>query len=166
MCLCVPVHFIYTSPVVFLPFSPCQTALVSVLLCLQNLTGGGFEENLASMNLQEGVDFFHFNWYNYVHLTLVSIKRGKRRPTCVQEKCVCWLKMKFMFSWSKFQLIRSWSQHRMQRYYCILYHPLTESLNSLTALDYVILWGNVGLNTYRLVRSTDKSYFSVTAKLC
>ena len=28
---------------------------------LQNLTGGGFEGNLQSLKLTEGVDFFHFN---------------------------------------------------------------------------------------------------------
>ncbi|KAK7501529.1 hypothetical protein BaRGS_00007333 [Batillaria attramentaria] len=33
-----------------------------VIICVKmNLTGGGFEENLASLELQEGVDFFHFN---------------------------------------------------------------------------------------------------------
>lgn len=32
-----------------------------LLKILQDLTGGEFEKNLASLNLKEGVDFFHFN---------------------------------------------------------------------------------------------------------
>lgn len=34
---------------------------VFLLKILQDLTGGEFEKNLASLNLKEGVDFFHFN---------------------------------------------------------------------------------------------------------
>ncbi|XP_070185848.1 queuosine-tRNA galactosyltransferase-like [Littorina saxatilis] len=33
-----------------------------VVICVKmNLTGGGFEDNLASVNLQEGVNYMHFN---------------------------------------------------------------------------------------------------------
>lgn len=32
-----------------------------LLKILQDLTGGEFEKNLASLNLKEGVDFYHFN---------------------------------------------------------------------------------------------------------
>lgn len=35
--------------------------VVFLLKILQDLTGGEFEKNLASLNLKEGVDFFHFN---------------------------------------------------------------------------------------------------------
>lgn len=35
--------------------------LMVFFLILQDLTGGEFEKNLASLNLKEGVDFFHFN---------------------------------------------------------------------------------------------------------
>ncbi|XP_076442714.1 queuosine-tRNA galactosyltransferase-like [Babylonia areolata] len=33
-----------------------------VIICVKmNLTGGGFEDNLASLNLEEGTDYIHFN---------------------------------------------------------------------------------------------------------
>ena len=37
------------------------TPINEVPFSLQDLTGGVFEQNLASLNLREGVDFFHFN---------------------------------------------------------------------------------------------------------
>ena len=40
-------------------------ALIALTQCtlrtLQDLTGGGFEENLASLNLKEGQDYYHFS---------------------------------------------------------------------------------------------------------
>ena len=32
-----------------------------ILISLQGLTGGQFEENLESLHLQEGKDYYHFN---------------------------------------------------------------------------------------------------------
>lgn len=39
-----------------------QSAKPPFIICMKlDLTGGEFEKNLASLNLKEGVDFFHFN---------------------------------------------------------------------------------------------------------
>lgn len=34
---------------------------VNVCVYVQDLTGGGFEQNLASLNLKEGEDYYHFS---------------------------------------------------------------------------------------------------------
>lgn len=44
------------------PIVHFQTAKPPFIICMKlDLTGGEFEKNLASLNLKEGVDFFHFN---------------------------------------------------------------------------------------------------------
>lgn len=44
------------------PIVHFQSAKPPFIICMKlDLTGGEFEKNLASLNLKEGVDFFHFN---------------------------------------------------------------------------------------------------------
>lgn len=44
------------------PIVHFQSAKPPFIICVKlDLTGGEFEKNLASLNLKEGVDFFHFN---------------------------------------------------------------------------------------------------------
>ncbi|XP_048760046.2 UDP-GlcNAc:betaGal beta-1,3-N-acetylglucosaminyltransferase-like protein 1 isoform X3 [Ostrea edulis] len=44
------------------PIVHYQSATPPFILCMKlDMTGGEFEKNLASLNLREGVDFFHFN---------------------------------------------------------------------------------------------------------
>ncbi|XP_053309083.1 UDP-GlcNAc:betaGal beta-1,3-N-acetylglucosaminyltransferase-like protein 1 [Spea bombifrons] len=45
-----------------IPVIHFQDAKPPFIVCVKlDLTGGGFEENLKSLNLREGVDFYHFN---------------------------------------------------------------------------------------------------------
>ncbi|XP_063312123.1 UDP-GlcNAc:betaGal beta-1,3-N-acetylglucosaminyltransferase-like protein 1 [Pelobates fuscus] len=45
-----------------IPVIRYQDAKPPFIICVKlDLTGGGFEENLKSLNLKEGVDFYHFN---------------------------------------------------------------------------------------------------------
>ena len=51
-----------TLPKPKIPIVHFRDASPPFIICVkQDLTGGGFEENLASLNLTEGKDYFHFS---------------------------------------------------------------------------------------------------------